>query len=211
MARAARSRLLYNDSFFPPDLWTQNTWRKKREQRKEEENTAEGKGCGSSSKPSITKVTFGREKKKMGQTAPARSCCTSQTVGKMTGLNKNASDNKKEISKVFPCLKDELLEALTSLPVSVRSRNWHPPTIMINDALAGDTFLTALSLERSGTQLRVVCWVIALAKKMFVRATETDFNSHLLLILCCDILSWKNRKTSTKNIRLRRIKHEINF
>lgn len=74
-------------------------------------------------------------------------------MGKMTGLNKNASDNKKEISKVFPCLKDELLEALTSLPVSVRSEtDTVTPTIMINDALAGDTFLTAVS-GRSETQL----------------------------------------------------------
>lgn len=97
----------------------------KREQRKGEKTQLRKKGVVALPKPSIAKVTFGREKKKMGQTVPARSCCTSaQTVGKMTGLNKNVSDNKKgNHPKSFPCLKDELLEALTSLPVSVRSRN----------------------------------------------------------------------------------------
>ena len=75
----------------------------KKEQRKGEKTQLREKGVVALPKPSNAKVTFGREKKKMGQTAPARSCCTSaQTVGKMTGLNKNASDNKKEIfPKVF--------------------------------------------------------------------------------------------------------------
>lgn len=48
-------------------------------------------------KPSIAKVTIGREKKEKDQTVTAWSFCTSaQTVGKMMGLNKNASNNKKE-------------------------------------------------------------------------------------------------------------------
>lgn len=77
-------------------------------------------------KPSLVMVTFGRETKKKGQTVPAGSFCTSaQTEEKMMGLNKNASNNKTEI---FPIVflawrMDELLEALTSLPISVRSRN----------------------------------------------------------------------------------------
>ena len=49
-------------------------------------------------KPSIATVTFGRETKKKGQTVPAGSFCTSaQMEEKMMGLNKNASNNEKEI------------------------------------------------------------------------------------------------------------------
>ena len=70
----------------------------KREQSRGEKAPPRRKGVVALPKPSAAKVTFGREKNERGQTVPARSCCTSaQTVGKMTGLNKNASDNKKEI------------------------------------------------------------------------------------------------------------------
>ena len=45
----------------------------KKEQRKGEKTQLREKGVVALPKPSIAKVTFGREKKKMGQTAPAPS------------------------------------------------------------------------------------------------------------------------------------------
>lgn len=168
--------------------------------RRKRGKTVEEMGCGSFSVHHQLPRLLWQRKKKRGQTVPAWSFCTSaQNAGEMMGLNKSASENRKEI---FPIV----------LPVWRMNRWKHWPPCLSQCGQETDCHSCSYdwccshwwhisshslwSAERLSCP--VVCWVIALAQDLFAGARGLAFNRHPLDSLC-DILSWKNREPATKN------------